>query len=264
VTRIPAVLLLGAIAVGAVGCGSSTGPDAADTLDDYWIEGYYCFYFYPMAPRELVWRSCVIYVLSGGADGDPVTGLDVTCNGEPLQFESPSYAADFLLIQPGADATFAVSDGRDSVTLTMEVPDPPTQLSLLEGSWDFSAPGGTHTLTWENPDATADSVLVTVVGLGTHPIDVHVHRVRLPASSTQVTLSNADMTDFTTATQVQCAVARGSQGAFPGHSGGSVMWVQAAMVRSWPPQAILTQRRACLTSVWSRRPLRRRGLRWYD
>lgn len=235
-TRILTILLLGAMVAGAVGCGSSTGPDAADTLDDYWIEGYYRFHSYAMAPRELVWIPCAISVLSGGPGGDPVAGLDVACNGQALHFDSPSYAVDSLSILPGANATFTVCDGHDNLTLTMEVPDPPTQLSLLEGSWDFSPPGGTHTLTWENPDAVADSVLVAVVGLGAHPLDIHVHRVRLPASSTQVTLSNVDLADFTTVTQVQCAVAQGTRGAFSHHSGGSVMWVQAAVVRSWPPQ----------------------------
>jgi hypothetical protein len=229
-------VLLGAIVAGAVGCGSTTGPDSADTLDGYWIEGYYCSYFYPMAPRELIWRSCVIYVLSGGADGDPVAGLDVTCNGEALPFEGPSYAADVLWIPPGADATFTVSDGHDSVTLTMNVPDGPTQLSLLEGSWDFSPPGGTHTLTWVNPDATADSVLVTVVGLGAHPLDVHVHRVWLPASSTQVTLSNADLSSRVTQAEVSCGCERPwsapGRRRPPGHSGAPARPACGAAARS--------------------------------
>ena len=227
------MLLLAVMTAAIVGCSSSAGPDAADTLDDYWIEGYYCFYFYPRTARELIWRSCVIYVLSGGADGDPVAGLQVTCNGQLLQFASPSYSADVSGIQPGENVTFEVSDGRRQLTLTMEVPSPPTQLSLAEGAWDFSPPTGTHTLMWENPDATADSVFVLVGGRGTHPLDVHVHSERLPAAAAQVILSNADMTDFTTTTEVSCSVSQGVQGAFAGHSGGSEMWARAAVVRSW-------------------------------
>ncbi len=132
-------------------------------------------------------------------------------------------------IEPGENVTFEVSDGRSLVTLTLEVPGAPAHLGLVEGEWDFSSPAGTHTLTWTNPDVTADSVLVAVAGRGTHPLDVHGYDERLPAVASEMILSNADMADFTGTVEVSCCVAQGVRGTFAGHSGGGEMWARAAV-----------------------------------
>jgi hypothetical protein len=213
------------------GCGSSSGPSEAEGLASYYIEGYYCHF--PREARELDWASCLVYVRYGGPSGDPVSGLAVTCNGEPLDYVTPSYSADIDDIEPGEDVTFEVSDGRRSVSVTLVVPEGPTGLGLSEGAWDFSSPIGTHTLTWTNPVATADSVLVSVGGRGSHPLDVHVHLARAPSSATELTLTNADMDDFGSTHQISCAVAQEVRSSFPGHQGGSRMWARAAVVREW-------------------------------
>ena len=230
--RLIALLLLTLGMTAISGCSDSTGPGGADTLDDYWIEGYYCYY--PPDVRELTWRSCVVYVRSGGASGEAVPGLSVTCNGQLLSFAQPSYSADIAGIEPGEDVTFELSDGRSSIALTLEVPGSPTDLALVEGEWDFSPPVGTHTLTWSNPGSVADSMLVAVGGAQGHPpFSVYAYSVQLPAEATQVTLSNADMIDFSGADVVSCSISQGVRGVFAGHSGGSEMWARAAVVGDW-------------------------------
>ena len=213
------------------GCSSSTGPSDAETLDDYWIQGYYAYY--PPGQREITWESCVVFVRSGGADGDPVSGLSVTCNGQALSFEQTGYFGDVADIEPGEDVTFSVSEGGHSVSLTLEVPGAPSNLTLQEGSWDFSSPSGTHTLSWDNPAVVADSVHVGVAGRGVHPTMVFGHSETLEGSAMQVTLSNASMSGFSGATVVSCAVLQGVRGVFPGHSGGSESWARAGVVEDW-------------------------------
>ncbi len=222
-------VLVGAAAI--AGCSSSTGPTGVETLDDYWIQGYYCYY--PPEQRELGWQSCAIFVRSGGADGDAVSGLSVTCNDQALSFQQVGYYADIGDIEPGDDVTFRVSDSTGSATLTLEVPGAPTDLALQEGSWDFSNPSGTHTLTWGNPAVVADSVLVSVIGLGAHPTIVFAHTEQLEGAATQVTLSNGDMDGFSSVDDISCAVTQGVRGAFPGHSGGSEMWARAGVIGDW-------------------------------
>jgi hypothetical protein len=229
--RYPVLLVVLVVAAAIAGCSSSTGPSGAETLDDYWIQGYYCHY--PAGQRELSWEPCVVFVRSGGTDGDAVSGLSVTCNDQALTFQQVGYYADIADIEPGDDVTFRVSDGTRSVTLTLEVPGAPTNLALQEGSWDFSNPSGTHTLTWDNPTVVADSVLVGVVGQGVHPMMVFAHAEQLEGDATQVTLSNADMSDFSDADDISCAVTQGVRGAFPGHSGGSEMWARAGVIGDW-------------------------------
>lgn len=244
-TRIASAIILSAMLAAMVGCSNSVGPSESDALDSYWIGGHYTFQFWPLGERALVWPAAVVHVLSGGADGVPVTGLEVTCNDQALLFNGSWYSLESLWIPTGSEVSFRVSDGADSLTLTLEVPGCPRRLDLVEGAWDFSDPAGSHTLTWENPSVVADSVLVHVVGLGTHPLDLHVHIVGLPASATEVTLSNAELADFETVTRIECAVSQGVRGFFVGHSGGSEMWARAAMIRTWPPQQVC-QIPACL------------------
>ena len=219
-------------AVGVLaGCSSSTGPSDAETLDDYWIQGYYAYY--PPGQRAITWESCVVFVRSGGADGDPVPGLTVTCNGQALLFDQVGYYGDVADIEPGEDVTFSASVGGRSVSLTLQVPGAPSSLVLQEGSWDFSIPSGSHTLTWDNPAPVADSVLVAVAGQGVHPMMVFGHSEELAGSVSQVTLSNGSMEGFSGATVVSCAVLQGVRGVFPGHSGGSEMWARAGVVEAW-------------------------------
>ena len=229
--RYPVLLAVFVVAAALGGCSSSAGPSAAETLDDYWIGGYYCYY--PPEQRDRDWISCVVHVRSGGVDGDAVSGLTVTCNGQALSFQQVAYYASVGEIEPGEDVAFHVSDGTRSVDLTLTVPGAPTDLSLLEGSWDFSGPSGTHTLTWENPAVTADSILVAVVGQGFHPTIIFAYTERLLGSATQVTLSNANMSDFGSTNDISCAVTQGVRGVFPSHSGGSEMWARAGVSGEW-------------------------------
>jgi hypothetical protein len=241
--RVAIAIISGVLMVAIGGCGSSTGPTESPGLADYWIEGHYLFELSPLTGRDFVWPAAVVHVLTGGPDGEPVSGLIVTCNGQSLPFTDSSYLLENLLVPPGADVTFKVSDGSDSLSLTLVVPSSPTELSLAEGTWDFFDPDGSHTLSWENPAVVGDSVFVEVAGHGMHPIDVHGYSVRLPASANEVTLSNQDLADFATVTEVQCSVSQGVHGVFPEHPGGSDMWARAATMRRWP------QRRTSLAAA---------------
>jgi hypothetical protein len=226
-----AVVAVAAVALFVVGCSSSTGPSAADALDDYWIDGYYSYY--TTEQRDLSWESCAVYVRSGGQDGTAVSGLSVTCNGQPLSFDQAGYFADITDIEPGEEVTFRVSDGRSSVELTLEVPGAATDLVLQEGAWDFSSPSGTHTLVWQNPTTVADSILVVVAGQVAHPIMVYAYSERLAGTASQTVLSNADMSGFDSVSLISCAVTQGTQGSFAGHSGGSEIWARAGVIREW-------------------------------
>jgi hypothetical protein len=219
------------VAVGLAGCGDSTGPSDAEGLDDYWIDGYYCYY--PPGSRDLTWRTCLVHVHSGGAYGTPVSGLTVTCNGEALAFEQTAYYGDVSDIEPGENVTFRISDDHSSLELTLTVPGTPTDLVLQEGTWDFSEPSGMHTLTWQNPPAVADSVLVIVAGQGPHPIQVYAYALQLAGSASEVTLSNEDMGSFSGADVVSCAVTQGTRGSFADHSGSSEIWARAGVIADW-------------------------------
>jgi hypothetical protein len=184
--------------------------------------------------RTLSWESCAVYVRSGGQSGNPVPGLAVTCNGQALTYANPVYHADVSDIAPGEDVTFEVSDGGHSLSLTLVVPAPPVDLDLLEDSWDFSDPQGTHTLTWTNPPSVADSILVSVGGRGSHPFDLHVYQTRVPASATEIVLSNTNLADFAETREISCAVSQEVRGSLASHHGGGALWARAGVVADWP------------------------------
>ncbi len=214
------------------GCTSSTSPSAVAELEDSWLDAYY-IYIAPIRDRDISWVTCALRAELGGEGGDAVSGLSVTCNGEALVFNQSSYLADITDIAPGETVTFAASDGQYGVTASVDVPQPPSNLVLEGGTWDFSNPGGSHTLTWSNPATQADSVLVALAGQGLHPLDVYAYSTVLPSDVTQVVLSNTDLADFSGATEIKCLVSQSTLGAFTGHAGGSEVWVRAAIEGVW-------------------------------
>jgi len=223
--------LLLAVTLLGVGCSSSSGPDGVSALDGYWIEGYYMHI--PTSQPDRSWVPCAVFIRSGSSSGDAVSGVNVTFNGAALAFNGTMYTADVTPVAPGEDVTFRISSGGHSASWTESVPSPPTNLVLVEGDWDFSSPSGTHTLSWENPATVADSILVTVTGHGSHPLDFGSCTTVLDPNTTEVVLSNASMVDFNNSQTIECAVAQAKVGELSGHDGYSEVWVRAAATDEW-------------------------------
>jgi hypothetical protein len=215
-----------------LGCGDSgTEPSDAVTFDEYWIHGYYAYT--PEGRLRDSFAPCVVEVRAGSEDAAPVSGLDVMCGGETLTYDQGQYSADVTGIAPGQDVTFQVSDGRSTVSATLEVPEAPFDLEVVEGAWDFSDPMGSHTLNWGNPAAVADTILFALAGTAMHPPQVASYTALLAPETTSITISNADLDGFSTWMDIICGVFQANSGHFTGHSGESLLWARAAVVEEW-------------------------------
>jgi hypothetical protein len=231
-----ALLLAVSVLMVQFGCGSSTtGPGDAITFDDYWIHGYYAY----MSDGSLraSFLPCVVEIRAGSEGADPVSGLNVTCGGQTLTYDQGLYSADVTGIVPGQDVTFQVSDGRTSVSATLQVPDAPSNLTLEEADWDFSNPLGSHTLTWENPADLADTLLFALAGASLHPPQVASYTLFLPPETTSITIANADLSEFSSLWEIVGGVFQSNRGHFIGHSGESLLWARAAAVEEWHREA---------------------------
>jgi len=221
--------LVGALIVlSLAGCGTApTGP----SFDDLWIYGYYAWLPDRSAGGE--WVACSVEVLDC-AGGSVVEGLDVRCNGVRLVLDWLAYTGDPGDVRPGETVTFTVSNGHRTLRKTLEVPAAPTGLVLAEGSWSFSSGQGSHTLSWSNPAAVGDTLLIALVGHFAHPAILAARSFWAPPTATSVTLANADMGWFAGTTRVECAVFQARRGEFAGHSGESALWARAGVRGSWP------------------------------
>jgi hypothetical protein len=232
--RAAPLVLLGVASVVALqlGCGGdSTGPGDVDiTFDDYWIHGYYAYF--PDGQRSS-FLPCVVEVRAGSEDAAAVAGLTVTCGGQALTYDHGLYTANVTGIVSGEDVTFQVSDGRGSVSATLEVPQAPSDLALVEGAWDFADTLATHTLAWQNPPTLADTLLFALAGTIVHPPQVASYTTLLPPETTSVTLEHTDLSGFTSSMDIICGVFQANSGQFGSHSGESLLWARAAVVLDW-------------------------------
>lgn len=107
----------------------------------------------------------------------------------------------------GEAVDFVLPGERSEYTATLVVPERATGLQLSEGSWDFSSPAGSHTLTWDNPVSQADSLVVGVVGQGPHSWNVYGYTKTLPADATGLTRPNVGLpSGFSFAYRVEAGV----------------------------------------------------------
>jgi hypothetical protein len=222
-------LLLVGVAISVTACGS-TGPSGPDDSQELWIHGYYANL--TTTPR-VTWSTCVMDVRLGDASGEPVGGLTVSCNGEALPYSMGVYEIELTPVAPGGQVTFIVAGAGPQLTATLVVPDPPSNLELVGGTWDFSDPGGSNTLTWENPATVADSILVCLVAQGPHSWDIFGHSVLLPPDATSATIPNTDVPTFGYAYRIEAGVFQINEGQFATHPGESLLSARCGPVEAW-------------------------------
>ena len=223
-----ALLLVAALVI--FGCGGSN-PGGLEDSEELWIRGYYA---HVVDKSRVAIVSCSVDIRTGGPDGEPVSGLAVTCNGEELWYNGGVYTLDLTDVPPGGDVIFVVSGSRARYTGAVVVPDPPTGLQLSEGAWDFSAPTGSHTLLWDPAVADADSILVSLVGTGPHPWSIASHSRYVPSGATQLTIENADLpSGFSACTELMVWVFQVDTGALDMDSGDSKLWARCGPAEWW-------------------------------
>lgn len=93
-----------------------------------------------------------------------LTDLTVAINGHALLFddEMGMYMGNPPEILPEDTASFSVTDGQDSVAVSVVVPYPPTDLSLDSEPWDATEATACNTLRWDLHDEPADRLYLTI------------------------------------------------------------------------------------------------------
>ncbi|MBD3348994.1 MAG: hypothetical protein GF400_07340 [Candidatus Eisenbacteria bacterium] len=226
------VVLLLTVAVVSSGCGNSNpGGSEDESPDGLWVRGYYANF---VDESRVAVASCSVDVRMGDSDGEAVSDLTVSCNGEELFYSQGVYTSDLTDVAPGGDVVFVISNARDEYTGVVVVPDPPTGLQLAEGSWDFDDPSGSHTLTWDCAATVADSIMVFLVGTGPHSWNVVAYTKYVPCAATELTIQNSNLPDgFSVSTELEAGVLQVDTGALDMGTGDSRIWARCGPFAWW-------------------------------
>ena len=174
-----------------------------------------------------------ITIRYGSATGPIASGLEVDINDHPLAFYPPSgaYAGVVPALTPGDSLKLSISDGLGTISRTVLLPHPPSELELVGDSWDISGPSALNTLRWENPAVLGEAVVVRLYDYDGWNAVLLLDAASGDAGNSDFTIPNSQLAYYETLEGVGAVVAQMEYVGFPAGAGLSVL---AATIHTWP------------------------------
>ena len=233
---IDAVDTLASLALAAtILAGCSSSPCSPDSIvRDLYIGGDY--YFHTTGRPASLHDGAYLVVREGDHTGPSVAFLSVSINGQLLDYDEASgyYEGVVADLACGDTMAFSIGDGLGTVSQSIRVPSPPTELTLAGGAWDVSGPGAINRLDWDNPPVLGSHVSVHIYDIdGEEATLIHSVKSDDPVVG-DYTLPNSSLVYYEGISTIGVIVAQEHYAPFDENPGRSAIGVQACVSGSWP------------------------------
>ena len=224
----------------ASGC-SNSGPSGPDTIvGDLWIEAT-CF-CYPGGGPSGVLNNATVTVREDSGTGNVVSSVSVSVNGSQLAHSQSlgCYIGTVPSLTPGQSASVSVSDALGTTTQAIQIPYAPSSLNLVGGSWDISSSGASNTLTWLNPVAVGQKLVLLIWDYDGGSAALLGSPVSANPNVVSITVHNWQLAYYATIAGVRCEVFQVNEAVFDGQPAGSSVSAFAGDWGDWPISSVVS------------------------